>query len=343
MACPKIMIVDDELGPREALKMILQDDYEIFTACSGREALNILNVNEFDLIILDIRMPDINGIDLLARVKKMMPETEVVMITAYASLETATKALRRGALDYLTKPFSVGAVRDIIAKGLERRAAKIALRKKFVELQVVNVSLQEKIEDAFLNIKRHYMETVHSLVAAIDAKDAYTKGHQERVALLAGILGREMNLPRGEVKVLQQAAILHDIGKIGVPEQILKKNGKLTAEEFKIIKQHPVIGSEIISPVQFLQEVQPVILYHHERYGGDGYPEGLRGKQIPRGARIIAVADAIDAMLSDRSYAPAGSAARVREELRLCAGQQFDPQIVDVALKIDLPSQHSRL
>ena len=342
MAAPKIMIVDDELGPREALKMILRDDYEVFTAGSGTEALSFINSGVFDLVILDIRMPDINGIDLLAQVKSIVPETEVVMITAYASVETATNALRRGALDYLIKPFDCQAVKEVVEKGLARRTAKVALRKRFSELQVVNASLREKIEHAYLNIQKHYLETVRSLVAAIDAKDAYTKGHQERVSLLTEILGQEMSLPEEEAKILQQAAILHDIGKIGVPEQILRKTGKLTAEEFQIIKQHPAIGAEIISPVQFLQEARPIVLYHHERFDGKGYPEGLQGEQIPRGARIIAVADAIDAMLSNRPYAPASSAERVRKELRLCAGLQFDPQIVDIALKIDLPGRHLR-
>lgn len=343
MSAPRIMIVDDEQGPREALKMILRDDYEIFTAGSGTEALDFISNEEFDLMILDIRMPDINGIDLLAQVKSIVPETEVVMITAYASVETATNALRQGALDYLTKPFDSSAVKEVVAKGLARRSAKNALRKKFSELQVVNDSLQEKIEYAYLNIEKHYEETVRSLVAAIDAKDAYTKGHQERVAFLVGILSREMGLPKEKVKLVQQAAILHDIGKIGIPEQILKKTGKLTTEELAIIKQHPVIGAEIISPVQFLQAARPIVLHHHERFDGTGYPEGLKGERIPRSARIIAIADAVDAMLSNRLYAPAGSAERVRSELRSCAGIQFDPQIVDVALRIDLPSLHPRL
>jgi putative two-component system response regulator len=342
MAAPKIMIVDDELGPREALKMILRDDYEVFTAGSGTEALGYLDSGEFDLIILDIRMPDINGIDLLAQVKNKVPETEVVMITAYASVETATNALRQGALDYLIKPFDCSAVKEVVGKGLARRIDRAALRRRLSNLQVVNASLQEKIEHAYLNIQKHYLETVRSLVAAIDAKDSYTKGHQERVALFTEILGKEMDLSSEEIKILQQAAILHDIGKIGVPEQILRKTGRLTAKEFKIIKQHPVIGAEIISPVQFLREALPIVLYHHEKFDGTGYPEGLQGRQIPRGARIIAVADAVDAMLSNRPYAPAETAARVREELRLCAGTQFDPQIAEIALKIDLPAQDLR-
>lgn len=341
MAAPKIMIVDDELGPREALKMILRDDYEVITASSGAEALNYLETGEFALVILDIRMPDINGIDLLALVKSKSPETEAVMITAYASVETATNALRRGALDYLIKPFDSNAVKAAVKKGLVRRTRQAALLKRQSELQVVNASLREKIENARQGIQSHYLETVRSLVAAIDAKDSYTKGHQERVAFFTEILGEEMGLPEEEKRVLWQAAILHDIGKIGVPEQILRKTGRLTDEEFKIVKQHPVIGADIISPVRFLQKERPIVLHHHEKFDGTGYPEGLLGRQIPYGARIIAVADALDAMLSNRPYAPAKTPAQAREELRRCAGTQFDPQVAETALKIDLPSRVS--
>ncbi|MGI5822392.1 MAG: HD domain-containing phosphohydrolase [Dethiobacteria bacterium] len=343
MNTPKIMVVDDELGPREALKMILRDDYEVSTASCGAEALAHLDAEEFDLVILDIRMPDINGIDLLALVKSKVPETEVVMITAYASVETATNALRRGALDYLIKPFDSSAVKEVVKKGLVRRTRQAALLKKQSELQVVNASLRTKIDNARQNIQNHYLETVRSLVAAIDAKDSYTKGHQERVAFFTGILGEKIGLPEEEKKVLWQAAILHDIGKIGVPEQILRKTGRLTEQEFKIIKQHPVIGAEIISPVGFLQKERPIILYHHEKFDGTGYPEGLRGKQIPYGARIIAVADALDAMLSNRPYAPAKTPVQVREELRRCAGTQFDPQVAEIALEVNLPARNPRL
>lgn len=343
MKNPKIMVVDDELGPREALKMILKDDYEVFTASCGAEALAYLDIDEFALIILDIRMPDINGIDLLTLIKSKVPETEVVMITAYASVETATNALRQGALDYLIKPFNSSAVKAVVKKGLLRRTRQAALLKRQSELQVLNASLREKIENARQNIKNHYLETVRSLVAAIDAKDSYTKGHQERVAFFTGILGAEMGLSEEENRVLWQAAILHDIGKIGVPEQILRKTGRLTDEEFKIIKQHPIIGVEIISPVQFLKKELPVVLYHHERFDGKGYPEGLRGKQIPYGARIIAVADALDAMLSNRPYAPAKTPAQAWDELRRCAGTQFDPQVAETALKINLPARNPRL
>lgn len=339
----KILVVDDELGPRESIRMILLDRYNIVTAENGKRALELLKNEEFDLVILDIRMPDINGIDLLSEIKSRFPDTEVVMITAYASLNTATNALRYGALDYLMKPFDRASVLDVVEKGLSRRSRIRENRSMYNELLQENVTLQEEIECASENIQKHYLETVNSLVAAIDAKDSYTKNHQENVSALAVILGTEMGIPAGYLGVLQQAAILHDIGKIGVPENILMKPDVLTREEFDILKQHPIIGARIVSPVQFLKDVVPIILHHHERFDGSGYPDGLKGEEIPLGARIIAIADAVDAMLSDRPYAGIKSIEEVKENLVVFSGTQFDPEIVDISLKIDLPSRRSSI
>jgi len=339
----RILIVDDELGPREALRMILRDYYEVVTADCGKQALDYLDSSEFDLVILDIRMPDINGIELLGEVKKRAPETEVIMITAYASVETATNALRDGALDYLIKPFECSTVKEVVEKGLMRRSKRSYMQNRLKELEVLNVTLKEEIERAYNSIQKHYRETVRSLVAAIDAKDSYTKGHQERVAFFTKLLGQKLGLPPEEMQLLQQASILHDIGKIGVPEHILRKPSALTPEEFGIIKQHPLIGAEIISPVEFLKDVVPIVLHHHEKFDGTGYPRGLKGREILLCARIIAVADAIDAMLSQRPYAATKTVEEAREQLVLCSGTQFDPEVAEVALQIDLPSQRADL
>lgn len=335
----QILVVDDELGPREALRMILQDDYDVSTAQNGEQALDYLSCHEFDLVILDIRMPDINGIDLLAEVKKRIPDIEVIMITAYASVDTATKALRHGALDYLIKPFDRSSIMEMVEKGLSRRADSKKIKNRLHELQLSNKALVEEIKRTSRNMQKHYLETVSSLVAAVDAKDSYTRSHQKRVGMLAMLLGVELGFAAREMRLLQQAAVLHDIGKIGVPEQILRKKDRLTQDEFDTIKQHPVVGAEIISPVQFLKDVVPLVLHHHEKFDGTGYPDGIKGFEIPLGARVIAVADAVDAMLSDRPYAPAKTVSQVREQMRLCSGTQFDPWLVKLALKIDLPSR----
>ena len=331
-----ILIVDDELGPREALRMILRDDYQVAVAASGKEALDFFDKMEYDLIILDIRMPDFNGVDLLAVMKKKAPDTEVVMITAYASVETATKALRYGALDYLIKPFDRSAVQDVVEKGLMRRHNNRGIKSKLKELQLANKTLEEEVEFAYKNIQNHYSETVSSLVAAVDAKDAYTKGHQERIAKLALLIGQKVGCTEEELGLIKQAAILHDLGKIGVPEAILMKKDRLTDLEFEIIKKHPVIGAEILSPVQFLKNVIPLVLYHHEKFDGTGYPEGLKGFQIPLSARVICIADAVDAMLSNRPYSRAKTVEAVKEELLQCSMTHFDPQLVNTVLKNNL-------
>jgi putative two-component system response regulator len=337
---PRILIIDDELGPREALRMILRDNYHVETAANGNEALAFLYDTEFDMVILDIRMPDINGIELLGKVKEVAPETEVALITAYASVDTATDALRLGALDYIIKPFSSSSILEVVEKGLERRSSLLNISYKLEELQLLNKSLDDQVKKAYKNIQTHYEETVRSLVAAIDAKDSYTKGHQERMSKFAVLLGREMKIPSKKLRLIEQASLLHDIGKIGVPEHILRKKGPLSKEEFESIKQHPVIGAKIISPVRFLKEVVPLVLHHHERYDGKGYPEGLKGEQIPLETRIITIADAIDAMLSQRPYAPPRPVHEVKLELRQKAGSQFDPLLVEMILEKNLLVRH---
>ncbi len=339
MSLPKILIVDDELGPRESLRMILQWDYKVVTVDGGAAALDALRRETFDLVILDIRMPDINGIELLGQIKQHYPEMEVVMITAYASVDTAANALRHGALDYLIKPFQSSAVIEAVQKGLTRNRQNRNLQSKMEALELANKSLEEEIEQAYQNIQKHYLETVRSLVTAVNAKDSYTKGHQERVTMLAMLLGSELLLSPHEMGVLQQAAMLHDIGKIGIKEQVLLKEGPLTPAEQEMIKTHPLIGSKILSPVESLKSAVNLVVYHHERYDGKGYPGGLCGDEIPLGARIICVADAVDAMLSNRPYARAKTITEVREELRRHKGTQFDPRVVEVALRIDLPTR----
>lgn len=331
-----ILIVDDELGPRESLRMILRDDYQVAVVASGKDALASFEKTEYDLVILDIRMPDMNGVDLLAEIKKKAPETEVIMITAYASVETATKALRYGALDYLIKPFNRAAVQEVVAKGLIRRDNNRGIKSKLKELQLANKTLEDEVEYIYKNIQSHYAETISSLVAAVDAKDAYTKGHQERISKLSLIIGQHVGCSEDELGLIRQAAILHDIGKIGVPESILMKEDVLTDQEYDIIKKHPLIGAEILSPVQFLKGVVPLVLYHHEKFDGTGYPMGLKGSQIPLSARVICIADAVDAMLSNRPYSHAKTVEKVKEELLRCSETQFDPQIVDTILKNDL-------
>lgn len=329
---PLILVVDDELGPRESLRMILRDDFQIETAAGGKQALQLLAEREYDLAILDIRMPEMNGIELLKLIRKQAPATGVIMITAYASVETATEALRLGAIDYLIKPFEINVVKNVVGKGLDKRKESRLVNERLAELQKEKSTLEEEIRITYSNIQSHYKETIDSLVAAVDAKDSYTKGHQERVSNLAGKIGADLDLKDAMLETVCLAATLHDVGKIGVEEKILRKNFPLNDKEFEMVKKHPIIGADILSPVSFLKDIIPLVLYHHERYDGLGYPDGLKGKTIPLGARVIAIADSIDAMLWERPYAVAMSLAEVEAELNRVAGAQLDPALVDLVL-----------
>jgi len=332
-----ILIIDDEMAPREALRMVLKDKYVVSTAYSAKEGLNILEQNLIDLVVLDIMMPGTNGIEALQEIKARYPDIEVILLTAYASLETAKSAIRFGAFDYLSKPFDKDDVVKVIEKGLEKRRANRHLKLERKELWDRARYLEEQISNARETLIESCEGTVNALILTIDAKDHYTFNHSEHVARLSVSIGNVLELPGISHKKLQQAAIMHDIGKIGVDEQILRKNGRLTPQEFMEIKKHPVIGARIVQQVPFLEDVIPVILHHHERFDGNGYPEGIKGEEIPLTARIVMVADAIDAMTRARPYRDALPIEKVLSELKANAGSQFDPTIVRTILNGDIP------
>ncbi len=329
----RILIIDDEYAPRESLRMVLKDRYVVTTTPGALEGFNFMAQNPVDLVVLDIMMPGISGIEALQEIKNRHPDTEVVLLTAYASLDTAKSAIRFGAFDYLTKPFDKDDVIRVIERGLERRRAKEYLKLERQKLWGRAQYLEEQINAARQNLIMSYEGTVKALLLTIDAKDHYTFNHSEHVARLSSAIAGVLDLP-GDVKdKLEQAARMHDIGKIGVDEIILRKNGPLTTEEFEEIKKHPIIGATIVQQVPFLEHTIPVILYHHESYNGKGYPNGLKGEEIPLTARIVMVADAIDSMMRSRPYRNALAMQKVFSELRDFAGIQFDPVIVELILK----------
>jgi putative two-component system response regulator len=332
-----ILIVDDELAPREALRMVLKDRYNVITAPGAEEGFKILSENNIDLVVLDIMMPGINGIEALQKIKSKYPEVEVVLLTAYASIGTARSAIRFGAFDYLTKPFDKDDVIKVIESGLEKKRSKKNLIIEQEKLRNRAQYLEEQIRKARENLRISYEGTVRALILTIDAKDHYTFNHSEHVARVSTEIANALGLESNVKDKLRQAALMHDIGKIGVDEVILRKAGPLTEEEFAEIKKHPLIGVRIVREVPFLEEAIPVILYHHERFDGKGYPEGLKGEQIPLTARIVMMADAIDAMMHARPYRKSLPMERVLEELRENAGTQFDPMLVDIIFKKKIP------
>jgi len=331
-----ILVVDDMVGPREALRMILKNKHEVVTAEDGENALECLGKKDFYVAIIDIKMAGMDGLQLLKKIKEKKPDTEVILMTAYASVDTAKNALRYGALDYLIKPFDHKDVIDIVEKGVAKRREQINTRIEIERLQIATSELSKKVDDARRNIESHYASTVKALLATIDAKDQYTRGHSERVARFSAFLAEKTGFQHDKILSLEQAALIHDIGKIGVEGHILKKPGSLDSCEFDEIRKHPMIGAKIITSVDFLQDMKPIILCHHERFDGSGFPDGIKGSAIPLSARIVAVADAVDAMLCDRPYRPAMALDHVKEELTLMAGKQFDPEIVSVVINSGL-------
>jgi len=325
-----ILVIDDELAPRESIRMVLKDQYAVTTASGAIEGIDRIEVDPVDLIVMDIKMPKMDGITALQEIKKKHPDTEVILLTAYASLETARDAIRFGAFDYLIKPFDKDDVLAVVKKGLARRRTNTGLKmERDILLDRANY-LEDQVNSARNKILTCYEGTVSALILTIDVKDHYTYNHSNRVSELSCSIARAMGVSEHDVKEIGNAASIHDIGKVGIEENILKKNGKLSSEEYTEMKKHPAIGVRIVQSIPFLEDAIPVILHHHERYDGKGYPEGLIGDEIPLSARIVMVADAVDAMMSDRPYRDALTINKVFSELRDNAGTQFDPEIVDI-------------
>jgi putative nucleotidyltransferase with HDIG domain len=324
----KILVIDDELMARYAVQQVLKDRYNISMAAGGKEGLDFMAQNTVDLVVLDIKMPDMDGVTVLREIKKRYPDTEVVLLTAYAGIETAQSALRLGALDYLTKPFDKDDVINVVERGLRKRQDLVRLKLEHEDLLRIKEYLEKEIETTRDNLLLYYEGTIKALIRAIDAKDHYTFDHSEHVARLSLSIADAIGFSKITKDKLEHAAIMHDIGKIGINEQILRKKSLLTEEEHIEMRKHPEIGARIVRAVPFLEDTVDVILYHHERFDGNGYPEGLEGDKIPLTARIVSVADTIDAMTRDRPYRNALSLSQLIDELKKGAGTQFDPEIV---------------
>jgi HD-GYP domain-containing protein (c-di-GMP phosphodiesterase class II) len=248
-------------------------------------------------------------------------------MSAYAELDTAVAALKIGACDYITKPFNF----DVLIITIEN-----ALRKKAIErqLQDYQMNLETKVKEQTDLINSMYVRSIDALIKALEAKDFYTRGHSQRVTMYSVAIGKSMDLAEKQTELLRQAAVLHDLGKIGVREEILNKPGKLTEEEFKEITLHPEVAIRILEPIPFFRPLLPAILHHHERFDGRGYPRGLAGNDVPLESRIMAIADTFDAMTSTRAYRNALSLEAANAEILRCAGAQFDPEIVPVFMEV---------
>ena len=324
-----ILIVDDEPGVRESLNIILGEKYQTHLHSDAARAIDTAKGGGIDIALLDIKMPHMGGIELLERLKSIDPSIQVAMVTGYANLDTAVKALRLGAYDYINKPFSKDTVKKLVERGLELRMKHLDALKGLERIEIIDRELNERL-------KRTYSKTVESLLEAVNAKDSYTSNHSAEVAAYSMEILNEIDMPvsEEEKEYFHYVCTLHDIGKIGISESILAKTTSLTEKEMREIKKHPKIGSDILTPIEFLKEYLPMLFYHHEKYDGSGYPEGKKAEEIPLQARILAVADAYHAMRSDRPYRKAMSKQDAHNELKKGAGSHFDPEVVRAALKV---------
>ena len=327
---PRILIVDDEVEITEILADLLSEDYECLKAGSAEDALALLRRGEkFQLVISDITMPGMSGLEMIPHVKQLSPETVVVMISGMQTVESAIGALRLGAFDYLMKPFDLRQVEAVVKRALEHHELVTAKQRYENHLEELVEQRTAELDRALNSLEGAYRSTLKALTAALETRDSETHGHSERVVTYSLRLGREYGLNSEEMKSLEFGSLLHDIGKIGVPDSILRKPAKLTEEEWVRMREHPLHGQQILRGIEFLQGAARVVAQHHERWDGTGYPFGLRSDDIDICARIFAVADAFDAITSDRVYRRGKPYEAASQELDDWAGRQFDPKVVE--------------
>jgi putative nucleotidyltransferase with HDIG domain len=325
-----VLIVDDEEPIRNALRKYLkQQQFEVHVAASGDEALQQLRLHKIALMLSDIRMPGTSGVDLVPQALEIEPDLAILMLTAVNDATSAALCMQRGAMDYLTKPIELADLGRAVQRALKRR-------EMLLENRHLNQWLKEEVttRTAELQRERHRLEnvstaTLEALVNALEAKDPYLRGHSARVADLSANLAAELGLPEEDIDRVRMAGRLHDLGKIGTREAVTNKEGPLTPEEFEHVKQHVIIGAQILAPLVHLGDVVAMVRTHHERWDGTGYPDGLRGEEVPLGGRIIAAAEVFDALTTARPYQEKMTPEQAAERMGDLAGTVLDPGVVE--------------
>lgn len=351
----RILVVDDEEPIREIVASMLGTaGYACKEAGSGMEALAVLNSGEeFELMLSDLMMADLDGIGLLERTKEKYPDMPVVMVTAVHDISVALAAIRNGAYDYLLKPFEREQLLNTVSRALENRRLKVENRTYQTNLESLVKARTDQLQAAVRELERSYDMTLEALGDALDLKDAETEGHSRRVTAYTIAIAKAMGLPQEQIPTIARGAFLHDIGKLAIPDAILRKPGKLTPDEMATMREHCYKGYQIVKKIPFLADACEIIYSHQERFDGTGYPRGLKGKEIPLGARIFSVADTLDAITVDRVYREKQTYQAAREEIKRWSGRQFDPDVVDAFLEMpeklwenlrkDVDSQISRI
>src|SRR6204780_73810 len=333
MSKEKILVVDDEEAIREVISTLLDaQGFQCTTCSNGKLGLEAFGNDSYDLVLSDIVMPEMDGIRLLSELRSEDPDVPVIMVTAMHDISIALEAIRAGAYDYILKPFEKDQLHMSVGRALEHRRLVLENLTYQSDLEHLVAERTQQLSIALQDLEQSYDYTLEALGGALDAKDAETEGHCQRVTAFTITMARIMGVDKAQLRHIARGAFLHDIGKMGVPDSILTKPGPLTAQERNVMRRHCDIGYSVLERIPFLKEAAEIVLSHQECYDGSGYPRGLKGEQIPLGARIFAVADTLDAMISDRPYRKALPVSAAREEIERFSGRQFDPRVVEVFL-----------
>src|SRR5437588_3950497 len=330
----RLLIADDDVGVRGVLEEFLCADYDCEAVGSAEEALALLGAGRFQLVISDIAMEGMTGLEMIPRVRAQSPDTLVIMVSGSQTVESAVEAMRAGAFDYITKPFDLDHVALAVRRAIEHQRLLVAKRRYETYLERMIRQRTSELDRALDSLEDAYRMTLKALIKALETRDSETHGHSERVVAFSLRPGRELGLGEDQLRSLEFGSLLHDIGKIGVPDAILRKPARLTDEEWSEMRRHPLHGQQILSGIEFLEGASRVVAQHHERFDGTGYPLGLRGSEIDLNARIFSVADAFDAITSDRVYRRGRGYEEAVTELDSFSGRQFDPDVVEAFRRV---------
>jgi len=317
-----VLIVDDDPDVCELLSRVFAaEGLDCLRATGGLEAKKLLAEKHFSVMVCDVAIPDMTGLELLAEIRAHHPTCKAIIITGFPSKDNLARSLSLGAYEYFRKPFSVGKLVEAVRKACSEDAPMASLPTRAAEA----IWMADQCRQTSL-------ESIRALVHTVEARDTYTRRHSEQVAHYAKYLAQHIGLDERDVNAIRVAALVHDIGKIAVPDRILTKPGPLTDEERRDIRRHPETGYNILKEISVFANEARLVRYHHENWDGSGYPDGLAGQDIPPGSRVLNIADSIDAMLMHRSYKSPCTLKEALAELDRCSGTQFDPDIVPMAI-----------
>lgn len=331
----RVLIVDDDLALRTILSVMLtQSAFVCRTAASGEEALRLLENQPTDVVISDLRMPGISGMDLLVEVRERYPRLAFLMVTGENETRVGVRAMQLGADDYLLKPFDGDVVLGSLYRALQKKKLEREVQEYRLHLEEMVSERTQQLRTALQQTERSYEDTLEALGAAIDLRDSPTAGHSRRVFLYSMELAKSIGGLEQEIRSIAMGAWLHDIGKLATPDRVLLKPGPLTDSEWEIMRRHARIGYDLVKSISFLAGAAEIVLTHHERFDGSGYPQKMKGDEIPFGARIFAVADTLDAMTSDRPYRAALPLQAAQEVIERGSGTLFDPLVAAAFLRV---------